>query len=137
MPLAPKRSCSVAGCLQYAEAIGRCREHAAPILKLRGRARRNEPGRRLYATSRWRSLRMLVLREEPLCRRCMNEDHRPVPATDIDHVVAHKGDPGRFWHRDNLQPLCAACHHRKTATERGGEASRLPVEVSRKPTSMV
>jgi 5-methylcytosine-specific restriction protein A len=36
-------------------------------------------------------------------------------ATLVDHVVAHRGDVGRFWDRDNWQPLCRSCHNAKTA----------------------
>jgi len=36
------------------------------------------------------------------------------PATDVDHVQPHEGDLMRFWQWDNLQPLCATCHSRKT-----------------------
>lgn len=48
------------------------------------------------------------------CARC------GAPATDLDHVrsLARGGAEGV---RSNLQPLCADCHKRKTATEgRGG-----------------
>ena len=40
MPTAPKRACLVPGCMAYAEARGRCRDHAAPILEALARAYR-------------------------------------------------------------------------------------------------
>jgi 5-methylcytosine-specific restriction protein A len=116
----------VSGCLGYAESVGRCHEHAQEIKSSRSRARKLEPGRALYATARWRALRGYILNAEPLCRHCMSREHRPVAATDIDHIAAHKGNARLFWDAGNLQPLCAACHHRKTAAERGGSLSRLP-----------
>ena len=118
MPTAPPRACLHPGCLAYAQALGRCAEHAAPILKAREQARRDEAGRAWYSTARWQRLRLAVLKAEPLCRRCRAQDGRPVPATDVDHIQAHKGDPRLFWWRQNLQPLCAPCHWAKTAEER-------------------
>ncbi len=126
MPIAPKRACAVSGCWGYAEALGRCRDHASPILASRQAARRDEAGRAWYNTPRWRSLRVQVLKSEPLCRHCMAREGRPVPATDVDHIIAHKGDIKKFWEKRNLQPLCAACHHRKTAQERGASVANLP-----------
>lgn len=42
------------------------------------------------------------------------------PATDVDHIVPHKGNHELFWDRDNWQALCHHCHSVKTATEDGG-----------------
>ncbi len=133
MPIAPRRSCVMSGCLNYAETSGRCNEHAQAIRSSRSQARKLEPGRALYGTARWRTLRQYILNAEPLCRHCMVREHRPVQATDIDHIAAHKGNVKLFWDTGNLQPLCAACHHRKTAAERGGLSSQLPMLVVGKP----
>ena len=48
------------------------------------------------------------------------QDGRIVPATDVDHIVA-RADGGTD-DRSNLQPLCHACHSRKTVRENGGRA---------------
>jgi len=45
---------------------------------------------------------------------------RAVAATDVDHIVPHCGDMALFWDVLNWQPLCEACHGRKTAREDGG-----------------
>ena len=37
----------------------------------------------------------------------------------VDHVVAHEVNQELFWDRRDWQPLCKACHDRKTAT--GGD----------------
>ena len=58
MPTAPPRACLHPGCLAYAQALGRCAEHAAPILKAREQARRDEAGRAWYSTARWQRLRL-------------------------------------------------------------------------------
>lgn len=64
----------------------------------------------------WRRLRALVLSRDPLCRECMRDDGRAVPATDVDH---HDNDPSN---NDllNLVSLCHFHHSRKTAREMGG-----------------
>lgn len=118
MPTRAKRACLEAGCLGYAERFGRCETHAAPILARQQSADRSaEAGRGFYFTTRWKRLRAAVLRAEPLCRHCA-ADGRPEPATDVDHIVRHQGDPRRFWDARNLQPLCARHHIRKTVIER-------------------
>lgn len=126
MPNAPRKACTVSGCLGYAEVIGRCRAHASPILASRERARESEAGRAWYHTTRWRALRARVLAKSPTCVECMARENRAVPATDVDHIQAHRGDLQRFWDAKNLQTLCAPCHNRKTAMERGAAVSRLP-----------
>lgn len=73
----------------------------------------------LYNTSTWRSLRVLFLKEHPLCVIC-REAKRLTPATEVDHIKPHKGDLNLFFEPSNLQPLCKPCHSRKTAREDGG-----------------
>lgn len=46
------------------------------------------------------------------------------PSTEVDHIVAHKGDMGLFWDQANWQALCKPCHSRKTATEDSGFAKK-------------
>lgn len=116
----------VSGCSGYAEHHGRCADHAAPLLRLRARERVQEAGRRWYFTPRWRALRLVVLRQSPLCVRCVARDNRPVPATEVDHVVPHRGSAVLFWDRENLQAICSPCHDRKSQEERGGRVARLP-----------
>jgi 5-methylcytosine-specific restriction protein A len=117
MPIAPRRACLHPGCLAYAETVGRCATHAAPVLLEREQRRSRTPGRAWYFTPRWQALRRAVLRAEPLCRAC-HAAGIVRAGVDVDHIVAHRGDPRRFWDRENLQPLCKACHDAKTATER-------------------
>ena len=40
-----------------------------------------------------------------------------VPATVVDHVRPHKGNPAVFWDSTNLQSLCVQCHDAKTKAE--------------------
>jgi 5-methylcytosine-specific restriction protein A len=68
---------------------------------------------------RWRKLRAWYLAGHPFCEECAKR-HIVTKATDVDHIVPHRGDPALFWDADNLQALCHACHSRKTAAEDGG-----------------
>jgi 5-methylcytosine-specific restriction protein A len=56
----------------------------------------------------------MFLEQYPLCRRCESLGI-VTAATVVDHVIPHKGDQVKFWDRGNWQPLCEACHNRKTA----------------------
>lgn len=55
--------------------------------------------------------------QNPFCAEC-EKAGLAVPATDIDHVIPHKGNQQLFWDQCNWQALCAVCHGRKT--QRGG-----------------
>lgn len=71
---------------------------------------------------RWRDARAAFLAAHPDCAECARAD-RKAAATQVDHVVAHKGDEALFWDLANWQPLCDACHAHKTAVEdQGGDA---------------
>lgn len=73
---------------------------------------------------RWERARAWFLRRYPLCGdrpaslpprlSVCRADGQVTPATVVDHVVPHRGDPGLFWDRTNWQALCASCHARKT-----------------------
>ncbi len=65
--------------------------------------------------ARWRRARKAFLRRHPLCAECMKEG-KVTPATVVDHIVPHRGDPTLFWDIKNWQPLCKGCHDRKTGT---------------------
>ena len=67
----------------------------------------------------WQKRRTAFLRGHPLCEECRKRG-RITPATDVDHIRPHKGDPELFWDWDNLQALCHECHSKKTAREDGG-----------------
>ena len=114
VPSRPKRACLVAGCLGYAVTGNTCETHRK--LKARDDQRRrmaDEPGRAMYNTTRWRKLREALLARYPACAVC-----RIGSATEIDHIVRHKGNRELFWSLRNLQPICRRCHIAKTVEER-------------------
>ena len=71
--------------------------------------------------SAWRKLRALHLAQHPYCVMCeaMGKVER---ATEVDHIVPHKGDDALRLDPENLQSLCAWHHKSKTARERQGRA---------------
>jgi 5-methylcytosine-specific restriction enzyme A len=71
----------------------------------------------LYHSAAWRKARGEFLAAHPVCS-C------GVPATIVDHIDPHRGDPAIFWDRRRWQPLCASCHGRKTAGSNGGFGNR-------------
>lgn len=69
-------------------------------------------------------LRPTQLAREPFCRECTRRAVREglpylmrVRATDVDHIVPHRGNWSIFADRSNLQSLCHSCHSRKTMAE--------------------
>lgn len=72
--------------------------------------------------SRWRRLRQAVLDKRPLCVMCL-QDGRITPATVVDHIIPHRGNPALMWDEANLQPLCATHHNAtKQRLEKGSRA---------------
>ena len=109
MPMKPKKPCKHPGCPsvtggQY------CELHAA--LHTSDRASAFERG----YSHRWQAARKQFLANHPLCVECQREG-KLTPATIVDHIKPHRGDPALFWDEKNWQPLCKKCHDRKTRLE--------------------
>ncbi len=66
--------------------------------------------------SRWRKVRKQYLQAHPLCEEC-RKNGQYVKATDVDHIIPHRGDPKLFWDQKNWQALCHSCHSKKTRRE--------------------
>ena len=85
------------------------------------RARRTGPDRSVedavVSSARWKVVRALVLRNEPLCRGCVAAGRTEL-ATTVDHILGVTVAPERAYDPTNLQPLCTACHAWKSASER-------------------
>jgi len=67
---------------------------------------------------KWTLARKAHLLAHPFCVKCLQRG-LSVKATDVDHIVPHKGDAELFWSEANWQSLCHACHSSKTAREDG------------------
>jgi 5-methylcytosine-specific restriction protein A len=109
MPYSPKRPCRYPGCPGFCEP-GQvyCKTH----LEFSSDRIRGGADARGY-DSRWRAARKLYLHRHPLCAVCRAEG-RLTPATVVDHIIPHRGDKDLFWDQNNWQPLCKACHDKKT-----------------------
>lgn len=91
------------------------------------KAAKQRQNKRYYNTwdTAWLKLRAYVLKREPLCRACKDENPpRYTAATHVDHI---DGDASTFESNrlENLQPLCASHHSIKTAKENGGFGNGL------------
>lgn len=61
-------------------------------------------------TGRWKTLRLIILARDPICKICNNAG-----AVEVDHIKPlHLG--GDDSHT-NLQGLCKECHKKKSADE--------------------
>lgn len=127
-----RKLCRAPGCDEVAaEGEAHCDEHLAEV-KARAAAGKQQAkhsavaraGAQFYRTKRWKQARLAFLNAHPLCADC-GEVGLVVEATEVDHVVPHRGDPALMWDRSNWQALCKSCHSRKTAREVwGGSADR-------------
>ena len=88
--------------------------------------------KRLYGY-KWQQARAKYLAEHPLCVRCHSRG-RITPATVVDHIEPHRGDPKLFWRRSNWQALCKRCHDswkqrlERTGREIGCDESGIPLD---------
>ncbi|RKR79607.1 HNH endonuclease [Marinobacter nauticus] len=120
MPRRPLKPCAAAGCHELLRGQRYCDKHQ-PAPRQYNRAKERERGsstQRGYGY-KWRQARRDWLMANPLCAEC-NRQGRITAATDVDHIIPHRGDLKLFWSRSNWQSLCHPCHSRKTAREDGG-----------------
>ena len=117
MPTALKRRCNQPGCAATIASGSYCQEHTRQR-EAKTRARIGSSTKRGYGRQ-WRKASKAYLQAHPLCVEC-GKAGRITPATVVDHIQPHRDDHELFWSRENWQPLCAACHGRKTATKDGG-----------------
>jgi len=76
-------------------------------------ARRGTAAQRGYG-ARWRKLRAMQLRRQPLCEQCI-KNGRIVTATEVHHIEAKRdGGPDAF---ENFMSLCKSCHSKVTAEQ--------------------
>lgn len=131
MPDRPDRPCLTQGCPNVGTKEGRgyCQPCARRRDQRRGsRQERGYSERWLRASERFRA-------QHPICgerqdgelypehSRCVRENI-VTQATEVDHIVAHRGNKALFWNRANWQSLCHPCHSTKTAREGGGFGKR-------------
>ena len=111
MPLRPKKPCVALGCRALTRNPRYCDDHAdlakAQAAKQADRKRESST-QRLY-TYKWQKASKGFLAKNPLCAE--HDRHgEVVAATEVDHIIPHKGDAAVFWTRANWQSLCHSCH---------------------------
>lgn len=120
MPWLARKRCIEPNCdAPAAPGSCRCERHKAMRDQMYARTQERTERAALYASPMWKAVRRAVLIERPFCVECMKQG-RYTPAEVVDHIRPHKGDAQLFFDTTNLQPLCKACHDRKTASEDGG-----------------
>jgi len=98
---------------------GRCALHSRQVQKARGTSTQRGYG------YRWQVRAARFLTQFPLCGMRYNglppvmsqcrDEHRLTEATQVDHVVPHRGDQALFWDElGNWQALCASCGAKKS-----------------------
>ncbi len=119
MPMAPPRPCAAPGCGQLVTGRDRrCPDHKRAARRASD-AKRGGSTARLYSY-RWQQARVVFLKTNPWCKGVDDGRRCNQLATEVDHIVPHRGDLVKFWDRSNWQGLCKSHHSRKTATEDGG-----------------
>lgn len=114
MPSRLAKPCKHAGCPKTTR-FRFCEEHGKQHSRQLSR-QRPSPSKRGYGRA-WQKTRALVLAEEPLCKECERAGVVRL-ATEVDHIIPLRR--GGTHDRANLQPMCAACHKRKTVKSDGG-----------------
>lgn len=117
MPYASAKPCRVQGCPELVrDGSGYCERHKKERQRRYDR-QRGSAAKRGY-DAKWRKARERFLRAHPLCAECQRAGIL-TPASVVDHIIPHQGDPDLFRDESNWQALCKRCHDRKTAKEDG------------------
>jgi len=117
MPYKPASPCKIPGCPHLSiDKSGYCAKHKKELQRQQDKERGSSTQRGY--DRRWRKARVRYLREHPLCVECLKEG-QVIAATEVDHIIATKGDSVLFWDENNWQALCHYHHSVKTAKEDG------------------
>ncbi len=103
MPTAPQRYCPPGATKAQKEWAWQSRQNGSHDLY------------NLWAWRKPNGIRERQLQEQPLCEECIQRGITEI-ATDVDHVIPHKGDMDAFLSGE-LRSLCHPCHSRKTLKE--------------------
>jgi len=118
----PKKICNAPGCNTLVSMKERyCKEHSKELSSLSAKDynknRRNKEHQKFHNSKAWKELRKLVLsRSGGLCVICLKLDMQ-TKADVVDHIIPLTHDYSKRLKIENLQPLCHACHNRKTAED--------------------
>src|SRR5262245_59901028 len=98
MPRRPMRKCAEHNCRTLVEGSGRCAGH---MIAHDGETerRRGSAHSRGY-DRRWNVERKQFLLDNPFCAICA-QSNKETPATEVDHIIPHRGDYDLFWDKTN------------------------------------
>jgi 5-methylcytosine-specific restriction protein A len=103
------RPCNYPRCPELITSGSYCTNHQRALWRQQNAERRD---RSPYGAA-WRRARARFLREHPDCAECKRQGHT-TPATVVDHVRPHRGDPVLFWDETNWASSCKSHHDAKT-----------------------
>ena len=120
----PYKICSHAGCNKLSR-DNYCDEHKETQrekelqrYKDYNRYSRDNGLHSFYNSKEWKRVRLVVLAHyHNLCKHCMSNS-KMTKADVVDHIVPIEIDYSKRLELSNLQPLCHACHNKKTAEDR-------------------
>lgn len=107
-----KRICAYPGCKDYAVKNSKFCEKHKPL----SASGTTSKYKYMYDRTKWRKRSREFLTENIWCVECLKQG-KYVLATEVDHIIPHEGNEKLFWDEKNWQPLCTACHSRKTMEE--------------------
>ena len=111
MPYRSRRQCTYPGCHVLVQTGSRCADHVYE------REIKREPStKKLYNSKQWKEIRAQQLAQYPYCKACYEQGRGLVPATEVDHVIPHRGDETKFF-AGPFDSLCKSCHSTKTMSE--------------------
>ena len=114
MPHSPPRPCNFPGCPEKQHAAY-CEAHKKQRNREYEQSRRGH--QKAYGSPQWQRARAAALkRDDYICQRCLKQDDRVVPATQVHHIEHFDKD---HWETDplfidinNLESICASHHSR-------------------------
>ena len=112
MPWAPKHPCTWPGCKELVKDGSRCEAHKRQAMH-EYNVKRGGSTKQGYG-HHWQVSSEAFRRDAIWCAECLKDGVR-TPATEVDHIQPHRGDPELMWDTKNWQALCKRCHSRKTA----------------------
>lgn len=120
MPSSPAAMCK--DCSKRATGNGYCENHqttnaCTEYKRAFDKNRAHEIHRRLYQSARWRAVRAIILRRDPLCIKCGHKASQVVH--HIIDAVEWLASGHSFFDQSNLQGLCKPCHDSHTARTAG------------------
>ncbi|MCH4175899.1 MAG: HNH endonuclease [Streptococcaceae bacterium] len=83
-------------------------------------ARERDEIDKLYKTTRWKKLRIVVIRRDfGLCQECKRRGII-TKGRIIHHKIEARDDLSKFWDIDNLEVICDSCHNKEHPERSGG-----------------